>query len=90
MLGALRNSITGSIGKSGLGGGGSKRTTGLPAASFLLLGHRGTQSFDAITTPSRSPAARGGDEAGEGIEAEEAEVVAAGEGERQETPRRPC
>jgi hypothetical protein len=67
MLGALRNSITGLLGRSGLGGVRAKSTTGLAIASFSRCGHRGARNLDASTkygmvaTPSRSPAAGGGD-----------------------------
>ena len=79
MLGVLRNLITASMGRSGLGGGGAWSTTALAAVSFFRWGHRGTRSLEAgakyntATTPSPSLAARGGDEedadAGAGDEA---------------------
>lgn len=68
MSGALRNSITASMGRSVLGGGGAKSTTDLAAASFFRCGHRGASSLEAgvkygtATMPSPSPAAGGGDE----------------------------
>jgi hypothetical protein len=68
MSGALRNSITASMGRSGLGDGGAKITTDLAAASFFRWGHRGARSLEAgakygmVMMPSLSPTVGGGDE----------------------------
>jgi hypothetical protein len=68
MSSALSNSIPASMGRSGLGGGRDKSTTGLAAVSFFRWGHRGARSLNAsvkygtAATPSRSLAVGGGDE----------------------------
>ena len=62
----LRNSITASTGRSGLGGGGEKNTACLAAASFFRWGQRGARSLETGTKygtaapPSPSPAGGGG------------------------------
>jgi hypothetical protein len=79
MSSALRNSITASMGRSGLGDVGAKSTidlAGCPSASFFR--YRGARSPEVgaksgmAATPSPSPAAGGGDEedvgAGDGDE----------------------
>jgi hypothetical protein len=58
MLGALRNSITGLLGRSGLGGVRAKSTTGLAIASFSRCGHRGARNLDASTKYGMSSAIR--------------------------------
>jgi hypothetical protein len=68
MSGALRNSITASMGRSVLGGDRAKSTTDLAAAIFFRWGHRGARSLEAgakhgtAATPSPSPEAGRGDE----------------------------
>ena len=67
----LRNSITASTGRSGLGGGGEKNTACLAAASFFRWGQRGARSLETGTkygtaaAPWPSPAAAGGGDAGD-------------------------
>ena len=67
----LRNSITASTGRSGLGGGGENSTAYLAAASFFRWGHRGARSLETGTkygtaaAPWPSPAAAGGGDAGD-------------------------
>jgi hypothetical protein len=68
MSGALKNSITASMGRSGLRGGGAKSTTDFGCCkllSFGLLGRekpRGGHEYSTAVTPSPSPAAGGGDD----------------------------
>lgn len=78
MLGTLRNLITSSMCRSGLGCGRAKSTVGLVAASFFRWGHRGARSLNACAKyatavmPLRSLAAGEGDDedagAGSGTE----------------------